>query len=269
MYIKYNFNNPLPAPYEQMMPSGFDAYQQFQWRQRKLNDLILQNLAFVDSEGCVSFSDNISVSESNVSEKKDDSAIAAIEIPEVQEESKDDSDYESPVDVSSKQTRRKTAKVVSPSKTELETIKYVPVTVLEAIRKIFPVSASKADLISAVVYIFTNGGCEISEKAMDLVQAYEKEDKIVSIDERLARLENANRRQLEMLQSIELCTCFNTFDRRYGSSMPRKGAKNTEFRETGNLDMLARLRVQAKDQLNADEKERGRQIYNSVKDLHD
>ena len=72
-----------------------------------------------------------------------------------------------------------------------------------------------------------------------------------------------------MLYSVELCTAYNTFDRRYGSKERRTSPKDTEFREKGNLDMLARLRVQAKDQRMIDEVEKGRAIYAQTKDKND
>ena len=140
---------------------------------------------------------------------------------------------------------------------------------MDALRSLFPCSASKADLVSAAVYIVTNGACEISDKAMELVENYESDDKLVSINERLSHLERATKIQTTLLQSIELCTCFNTFDRRYGSTQPRKSPKNTDFREQDNLDMLECLREQAVDQQRIDELERGRQIYNQTKDKND
>ena len=69
------------------------------------------------------------------------------------------------------------------------------------------------------------------------------------------------RSQNDMLYSIELCTCYNAFDRRYGSQERRRSPKDTEFRESGNLDMLARLREQARDQKEVDDIERYRKEH--------
>lgn len=73
------------------------------------------------------------------------------------------------------------------------------------------------------------------------------------------------REQGQMLQAVELCTCYNTYDRRYGAKERRISPKETEFREKDNLDMLDRLRQQAKDQKQVDSLERGREIYYQTK----
>lgn len=104
---------------------------------------------------------------------------------------------------------------------------------------------------------------------MQLVESYGKRDGGAEISERLSNIERMQRDNARMLQSIELCTCYNTFDRRYGSKERRVSPKDTEFREQGNLDMLDRLRRQADDQRKVDCIERGRDIYNFIKDKDD
>ncbi len=123
---------------------------------------------------------------------------------------------------------------------------------------ILPVSASNADLLSAVVYIFTGGDCEISDKTMKIVERYEAEDNLVVIKNELKQINNTLRHHSETLAAIELCDCYNTYDRRYGSDAPRRGPKNTEFCDQGNLDMLEHLRELAKEQQTEDMRKRGR-----------
>lgn len=196
------------------------------------------------------------------------------------EESEDESSSEKDVkqSVTKSKSSGKARNIFSTSRArssddDSECIRFLSKSVMTAVRRIFPGTASKSDLISAVVYIFSGGDCEISDRAMELVNDYKSKDELTSVNERLSHLERSfervSRRQLEMLQSIELCTCFNTFDRRYGSNEPRRSPKQTEFREKDNLDMLDRLREQAKDQLKMDDAERGRQIYNQIKDKNE
>ncbi len=161
------------------------------------------------------------------------------------------------------------ASVAKAIKSDYESIRNVDKSVISAVRKVFPVTASKADLISAVVYIFTDGNCEISDKAMEIVKSYKQDDGIGDVKEQLAAMQRQLKRQSQMLQTIELCTCYNTFDRRYGSQEKRVAPKYTEFREKGNLDMLERVRQQAEDQRKIDEIQRGRQIYYQTKDKND
>ncbi|MGN1305858.1 MAG: hypothetical protein ACI4YB_12600 [Oscillospiraceae bacterium] len=172
-------------------------------------------------------------------------------------------EYEAEQRLTTENQKKTTTHRITVSKTDndLETVKYLPKSVMAAVRRKFSETASKADLISAVVYIFTDGDCEISEKAMKIVKSYKPDDKNAIIEERLTHIENMQRSQNEMLYSIELCTCYNAFDRRYGSQERRRSPKDAEFRESGNLDMLARLREQARDQKEVDDIERYRKEH--------
>ncbi len=104
---------------------------------------------------------------------------------------------------------------------------------------------------------------------MEIAKSYKHNDEIVAVKEQLAGMQRQLKRQSQMLQTIELCTCYNTFDRRYGSQEKRVAPKYTEFREKGNLDMLARVRQQAENQRMIDEIQRSRQIYHQTKDKND
>lgn len=155
---------------------------------------------------------------------------------------------------------------------ELTTIHKVPRTLIKAMRSAIPQAVNHTECLEAIVYIFTHGGCDISESAMKVVKQYEESNKLQGIDnsimqltDHILNLERIIRMQADMLQSIELGVCYNTFDRRYGSKEPRKSPRQTEFREQGSLDMLYRLREQAADQREDDRIERGRQIYDSKK----
>lgn len=276
MRIKLNYNNPLPDEYEQLMPDDLSPIEKFEWRKHKVGELRIQGKLMVDDAGNCTFLTPMAPTDEtrdeSVVEKTDDmpdertddvvdsesDATALDPVPEIETRKRRSQ--------SKTKTSRNNSRVVS---CDYEFINNMPKQVMDTLRRLFPSSASKADLLSAAVYIISDGDCEISDKAMELVRNYNSDDKLVSINERLSHLEQTTKRQLELLQSIELCTCYNTFDRRYGSSSPRKGPKMTEFREQGNLDMLERLREQAKDQLKLDELTRGRQIYNQIKDKND
>ena len=266
MGLKINYNNPLPDIYEREMPQGLSPIDKHDWRKHKIVELRRAGLLIVDDNGSCTF---INVDQ----EVPVETPAVAIDVSATANQS--DITVASNV-VEKNETRKLSITRKSVNKTEsklerveFETTHHIPKSVMDALRSLFPCSASKADLVSAAVYIVTNGACEISDKAMELVESYKSDDKLISINERLSRLERATKIQTTLLQSIELCTCFNTFDRRYGSTQPRKGPKNTDFREQDNLDMLECLREQAVDQQRIDELERGRQIYNQTKDKND
>lgn len=254
--MAYNYNNALPQEFESLMPDGLDMLGKFNWREQKIKELIVNGVITVDVNGNYIFPSNIPVNESKSIETN-------VEI-------KDETKNRFIPKNNSKPIKQQKKKRISDTDND-EIIEHVriPSTVMDALRRSFPTSASKTDLISAAVYILTNGDCEISDKALKIVDAYTKGDKLVSMEETLKRIEASNRRQIEMLNSIELCTCFNTFDRRFGSKEPRTTPGMTEFRETGTLDMLARLREQAMDQLQSDRQDRGRQIYSQIKGKKD
>ena len=261
--LNINYNSPLPDKYEAMMPVNLSLLDKFEWRKHKIGELRAQGLLTVDENGNVTFTD---LQEQIVPESTSESA------PVISEEDSNKT-IETPVveqvEPKPKPQKRSTTSIPKSLDIGCEDIRAVPKSVMQAVRKQFPETASKADLLSAAIYIFTNGDCEISERAMEIVKSYRADDTLVSINERLAHLEHENKRHLELLQAIELCTCYNAYDRRYGSNEPRRGPKLTEFREQGSLDMLERLREQAKDQMRTDDLAIGRQIYNQTKDLDD
>lgn len=254
--MAYNYNNPLPQEFESLMPDSLDMLGKFKWREQKIKELIVNGVITVDANGNFLFPSNAPTNVyKNIKandELKNENITQAV--------SKNNT---KPI-----KTQNKQAISEADDDEKIEHVR-VPSTVMDALRRCFPTAASKTDLISAAVYILTNGDCEVSEKALKIVNAYTKGDKLVSMEETLIRLEAANKRQIEILHSIELCTCFNTFDRRFGSKEPRTTPGMTEFRETGTLDMLGRLREQAMDQLQSDRQDRGRQIYNQIKGKND
>lgn len=259
--LNINYNNPLPDKYEAMMPENLSLLDKFEWRKHKIGELRAQRLLTVDEDGNCTF---VELQEQTVSEP-----VSELVVETSDGKLNDATEITEQIASKPKPQKRTTTSIPKSLDISCEDIRAVPKSVMQAVRKQFPETASKADLLSAAIYIFTNGDCEISERAMEIVKSYQANDTLVSINERLAHLERENKRHLELLQAIELCTCYNAYDRRYGSNEPRRGPKLTEFREQGSLDMLERLREQAKDQMRTDDLAIGRQIYNQTKDLDD
>ena len=77
---------------------------------------------------------------------------------------------------------------------QLKAVRDIPESLLDAMRRVIPGRASNGNLISAFVYIFTNGDCEISPKAMKLVESYKLFDNNEKI---LHKLENIERILIE------------------------------------------------------------------------
>ena len=284
----YDFSKPLPEPYESQMPaSKISAYEKYLWREHKIEELFINGLVKVDDKNMYVFLNEEDLSNSSddkqIEEDDDETTEETKDFDETEivfsEEQEDVSDepetvIKQPV-VSKSSKSLKTNKKKSVQKKNLnddsdfEFIKNMPTSVMDALRKIFISNASKADLISAAVYIFTKGDCEISDKAMKLVESYDAENQLDSIEDRLSRLERLNKKQLDLLYSTELAACYTAFDRRYGATAPRTGPKTHEFREPECLDMLDRLREQSQDQKHIDELNTGREIYNQIKDKND
>lgn len=299
-----NYSALLTPEIEAQMPKGLTGVDAMNWRKRKMKELVEQGYTGIDGN-VPHFEDTAETSESTESaemtEAKIENDSAEEEIVSSEEDESDESDIislgfeqmeqiehvkeeaeqieraeleNSVVTYAKKPSSKKTKKCVSKTTSVgYEFARNIPCSVMDALRRQFATNASKVDLISAAVYIFTDGDCEISDNAMQIVKAYKAEDKQFDLTERtetrLANIERMLREQRDMIQSVELCTCYNTFDRRYGSKEPRRAPKDTEFREQGNLDMLARLRKQAKDQRMIDDVEKGRAIYNQTKDKND
>lgn len=268
------------------MPKGLVGADAVRWRMNKVNELRSKGVVPSDnteSEEEIPEADTPNEEEivqetsetiepTELSENNTETEIFVPNVEENTQSQTSDEKYTSRVKKSVKQSVKKGYERKAASD-GYEFIKNMPCDPMNALRRRFPSNASKADLLSAVIYIFTGGDCEISENAMQLVESYKNDDSQFALsertEERLANIERMLREQRDMLYSVELCTAYNTFDRRYGSKERRTSPKDTEFREKGNLDMLARLRVQAKDQRMIDEVEKGRAIYAQTKDKND
>lgn len=268
------------------MPKGLVGADAVRWRMNKVNEL--RSKGVVPSSSTESEEEILEANTPNEEEivQETSETIEQTElsenntetetfVPNVEENVQPKSDNDKKSSQSKRPVKQTTRKRTDykPASDGYEYVREIPRNVMDALRRRFPSNASKADLLSAVIYIFTGGDCEISENAMQLVESYKNDDSQFALsertEERLANIERMLREQRDMLYSVELCTAYNTFDRRYGSKERRTSPKDTEFREKGNLDMLARLRVQAKDQRMIDEVEKGRAIYAQTKDKND
>lgn len=72
---------------------------------------------------------------------------------------------------------------------KLKAVRDIPESVLDAMRRVIPKQASNGNLISAFVYIFTNGDCKIPPKAMELVESYTLFNKNEEILNKLINIE--------------------------------------------------------------------------------
>lgn len=279
----YDYSKPLPEKYEAMMPANkISSYEKYQWREHKVNELYMNGLAVINENNEYVILDDEASENSDVNDE-----VETVDTDDAEEftennaedddsEEVDDTDDVDDVVIKSKPKSKpakssiKKKKSVKSSKNivsnDLEFINNMPKSVMDALRKTFISNASKADLISAAVYIFTKGDCEISDKAMALVEQYDSNNQLDSIEDRLSRVERYCKRILDLGYSTELAACYTAFDRRYGATAPRTGPKTHEFREPENLDMLERLREQAQDQRHIDELKIGREIYDQIKD---
>ncbi|MDE6591502.1 MAG: hypothetical protein K2K57_00360 [Oscillospiraceae bacterium] len=163
----------------------------------------------------------------------------------------------------SKPTKKQEKGAVKSSSDDLDTcnVRDIPKSVIHALKCIFPQAGKNADSLSAAVYIFTNGGCEISPKAMELVKSYNSDHAILALSEQMTCLNRVSHDMYKKLSAIELAVCYEIFDRRFGSKERRRSPRENEFMELGCLDLLYRLRVQTKELLQMDDFERGGSIF--------
>lgn len=257
-----------PEIEEAEMPKGLLPLDQYKWRRNKENELrakaALSNQG--DSQTATSGNNNAEKSETN-DKSVPEMPAADLSNNEISAETEKEVSYK-PIAVKKAKAGTFKNPVSKKNPAECICVRGVHKSVITALDRLFPGGTSNGDMIAAAVYIVTGGDCEVTEKAMQLVESYGKREG-TDISERLSNIERMLRDNARMLQSIELCTCYNTFDRRYGSKERRVSPKDTEFREQGNLDMLDRLRRQADDQRKVDMIERGRDIYNLAKDKND
>ena len=213
---------------EAEMPKGLALVDQYKLRRNKINELRAK--ATLQEQG----GSKTTTSGSNSTEKSETSGKP---VP------KKSADYDLSNNEISTETVEKTAdkpeavkkakagvaKITTAKKTssEYKPVRGVHKSVLEALDRLFPGGTANGDKIAAAVYIVTDGDCEVSEKAMQLVESYGKRDGGAEISERLSNIERMLRDNARMLQSVELCTCYNTFDRRYGSKERRVSPKDT------------------------------------------
>ena len=263
------------------MPANLSAVDQFTWRQSKQNKLACEYKAKQKQNvSGNSQSAPVNAAQPPVQPPAEESKPAQSEeseqeitVPEVtianSTDSVTDTVTESQNFKKAKNTVTKKPAVKTVSNNNTEFVKAVPASVMNAIRKEFPENLSKSDLVAAFVYLHTGGACDVSDAVKRVVAQHDGDKTQIEISERLAHIEQVLIKQNSTLQSIELCTNFNTFDRLYGSKEKRISPKTQEFREQGSLDMLSRLRQQADDQKKLDAIQTGRNIYNQTKDKGD
>lgn len=240
-------NQILPPEIAAQMPSNLTRSEQMRWRRMRIDELRVQQ------------------EQNTVQDQSElESAEATSDDIEISDENKVSDKNKKPKTL---QKRARGALKLTSEDDNLTSVRNVSKSIFISMKRIFPKAKRNSDMMEAAAYILTDGDCEISPEAMALVKSYKPDDSATS--ERLARLERGMHAMYEQLSSIELGICYDLYDRRYGAKERRKSPKENEFREQGNLDMLHRLRIQAKDQRKLDDIERGRSIYEQTKDKYD
>jgi hypothetical protein len=171
--------------------------------------------------------------------------------------------------------KAKTSKPVPKAKTEdtenlkSEYVRSVPSGVLQAMRVLFPVKLSNADLISAFAYIHTGGTCRISKEAMEAVKVYTGNKEILDIVSELAGIRRSLKSLSEASAAAEMGTAFIISDRLFSATTDRaKVPKDLNIRLSIVLDVLETLRKSARNQMTLDAETRGREIH-KAKSRHD
>lgn len=146
-----------------------------------------------------------------------------------------------------------------------EQVRDLPSEVMNAIRQEFPQALSKADAISAYVFVHSAGteqgaAIQLSDMAREAVKHYEGDNLVMLLDKRIAHLEKLVAKQSEVMQTVELALAYVTCDRTFGTKTTQTSPKQAEFRETAVLDVLDRLRQQAAEQRAVDNVKNGRPI---------
>ncbi len=262
----------LPPEIMAQMPPGLTMIEQYEWRKKKIAELRAQQEAAAQTQ-----IENVSESVSDKSPPQAEYSTAKVNKASTVDTSADQSEktgilsdavHKKSISKKSKKTKKQAKGAVKSSSDDLDVcnVRDIPKNVIHTLKRIFPQAGKNSDLLSAAAYIFTNGDCEISPEAMKLVRSYESDNGMIDVLERLTLINQVLRSLDERTSAIELCTCFDAFDRRFGSKERRRSPRENEFMEPGCLDFLYRLRVQSEDLRHMDDLERGRSIYEPPED---
>lgn len=267
---------PIELPPEIMaqMPPDLTLMEKHEWRKKKAAELRAQQ---EQEAAAQTQTENVSESVFDESPPQAEYSTATVNEASTVDTSADQSEktdipsdavHKKSISKKSKQTKKQAKRAVKSSPDDLDVcnVRDIPKNIIHTLKRIFPQAGKNAELLSAAAYIFTNGECEISPEAMKLVRSYESDNGMIDVLDRLALISQVLRSLDERTSAIELCVCFDAFDRRFGSRERRRSPRENEFMEPGCLDFLYRLRVQSEDLRHMDDLERGRSIYEPSED---
>lgn len=158
---------------------------------------------------------------------------------------------QNPESVTEQITELKKQKPVAKSsrvKSETCHIKDFSRKLMREVRHLFPDATNNADALMAFVVTHLGKDISISESVDKLVSDFNKDDPIVSVNERLRHLEQRTTAIANGMSEMELACCYIIFDRLGYRNVQPKDARSTDMLEsnrTGSVvDIITRLREQ-------------------------
>lgn len=134
-----------------------------------------------------------------------------------------------------------------------EQVRDLPSSVMAVIRREFPGALSKADAISAYVYVHAAGtelgsNIQLSDAAKEAVRRYSGDNTMSILDSRLSHLEKMLSGVVTRTELCELALAYIVCDRAFGIKAEQISPAKAQFRETNVLDVLDRLRAETAEQ---------------------
>lgn len=143
-------------------------------------------------------------------------------------------------------------------------IKEFPRELIQKVRAMFPGATNNTDALSAFVVTFLGEDISVSDTVDNLVAEYNKNDPIVSVNDRLHNLERQSRLLVKGLSELELGLGYMIFDRLGYRNVQPVDARNADMLESNRsgavMDIIERMREQAAQMIKQENIKNGRPI---------
>lgn len=136
--------------------------------------------------------------------------------------------------------------------------RYIPTVYANEARRLFPNAENVTDALVAYMAIKSGITADLSDKQLELVRGFDGDDPMVSVNDRLTRLENKMNALVAMHNEMELAIAYVLFDR-LGFRRENPGNPgNANLLENGVDELVERMRQCAKQFVDYDRRKHGR-----------
>lgn len=136
--------------------------------------------------------------------------------------------------------------------------RYIPTVYANEARRLFPNAENVTDALVAYMAIKSGITADLSDKQLELVRDFDGDDPMVSVNDRLTRLENKMNALVAMHNEMELAVAYVLFDRLGFRRETPGNPGNTNLLENGVDELVERMRQCAKQFVDYDRRKHGR-----------